>query len=58
MKKNTLVAPVLKWVGGKRRLIEDIIKLIPDQYTTCMNPFWAAVLFYSHFSPKGQWSMI
>ncbi|NLX76363.1 MAG: DNA adenine methylase [Clostridiaceae bacterium] len=47
MKKNTLVAPVLKWVGGKRQLIEDIIKLIPDQYTTYYEPFLGggAVLF-------------
>ena len=32
MTKNPLVAPVLKWVGGKRQLLEDIAKHIPDKF--------------------------
>ena len=27
MKKNNLVAPVLKWVGGKRQLLEPVQNL-------------------------------
>lgn len=48
MSRNKLVAPVLKWVGGKRQLIEEIQKYIPDKFTTYYEPFvgGAAVLFH------------
>ena len=29
MKKNKLVMPVLKWVGGKRQLLPEIKKYMP-----------------------------
>ncbi len=52
MKKNSLVAPVLKWVGGKRQLLKDISKHIPDKYSTYYEPFLGggAVLF--HLQPN------
>ena len=52
MKKNRLVAPVLKWVGGKRQLISDIEPLIPKRISTYVEPFigGGAVLF--HLQPK------
>ena len=52
MKKNILVAPVLKWVGGKRQLISDIEPLIPKRISTYVEPFigGGAVLF--HLQPK------
>ena len=45
--KNTLVKPVLKWVGGKRQLLHEIIPLIPKKYSTYVEPFLGggAVLF-------------
>jgi DNA adenine methylase len=54
MKKNRLVAPVVKWVGGKRQLLVQINKLLPPnfaQYKYC-EPFigGGAVLF--HLQPK------
>ena len=51
-KKNNLVAPVLKWVGGKRQLIPEIEKYFPDKYSTYYEPFigGGAVLF--NFQPK------
>lgn len=39
MAKNKLVAPVVKWVGGKRQLLEDITPLIPKEATTYCEPF-------------------
>jgi DNA adenine methylase len=51
MRKNRLVAPVLKWVGGKRQLLPEIKKYIP-QFSTYYEPFvgGGAVLF--HLQPK------
>lgn len=39
MKKNKLVAPVLKWVGGKRQLLETFRPLLPKRITTYCEPF-------------------
>lgn len=52
MKKDELVTPVVKWVGGKRQLIPEIEKYIPSHYTTYYEPFigGGAVLF--HLQPK------
>lgn len=46
MKKNKLVTPVLKWVGGKRQLLPEIKKHIP-KYNTYYEPFvgGGAVMF-------------
>ena len=45
--KNILVKPILKWVGGKRQLLHEIIPLIPKKYSTYVEPFLGggAVLF-------------
>lgn len=52
MKKNPLSTPVLKWVGGKRQLLQDITKRLPDKYSTYYEPFLGggAVLF--HLQPN------
>jgi DNA adenine methylase len=52
MKKNPLVAPVVKWVGGKRQLLQDISNHIPDKFFTYYEPFLGggAVLF--HLQPN------
>lgn len=48
MKKNKLVAPVLKWVGGKRQLLDTLTPLLPKKITTYCEPFvgGGALLFY------------
>ena len=47
MKRTKLVAPVVKWVGGKRQLLPEIKKYIPKKFTTYYEPFMGggAVLF-------------
>ena len=39
MAKNKLVAPVVKWVGGKRQLLDDITPLLPKRITSYCEPF-------------------
>lgn len=45
--KNIILAPILKWVGGKRQLLDEISPLIPKKITTYVEPFvgGGAVLF-------------
>lgn len=45
--KNLVLSPVLKWVGGKRQLLNDIIPVIPKNFSTYVEPFigGGAVLF-------------
>jgi DNA adenine methylase len=52
MKKNKLIAPFLKWVGGKRQLMPVINELMPKTYTNYYEPFigGGAVLF--NLQPK------
>ncbi|MBQ2850872.1 MAG: DNA adenine methylase, partial [Thermoguttaceae bacterium] len=39
MAKNMLVAPVVKWVGGKRQLLDEILPLLPKRMATYCEPF-------------------
>lgn len=47
MSKDTKLSPILKWVGGKRQLLHEIIPLIPEDVSTYVEPFvgGGAVLF-------------
>ncbi|MBR0253204.1 MAG: Dam family site-specific DNA-(adenine-N6)-methyltransferase, partial [Synergistaceae bacterium] len=54
MRKNKLVAPVLKWVGGKRQLIEILSTLLPPKissYSYC-EPFVGGGALLFHLQPK------
>lgn len=46
-KRELSLNPVLKWVGGKRQLLNDIIPMIPSSYSSYVEPFFGggAVLF-------------
>jgi DNA adenine methylase len=49
MRKNKLIGPFLKWVGGKRQLMSTITKLMPQKYSIYYEPFigGGAVLFHN-----------
>lgn len=44
---NKLVAPFVKWVGGKRQLLDEIVPLLPGKVSSYCEPFvgGGAVLF-------------
>ncbi len=52
MSKNKLVAPFLKWVGGKRQLIPSITNLLPKKYTNYYEPFIGGGALLFHIQPK------
>ena len=52
MKKNKLVAPVLKWVGGKRQLLETFSPLLPKRVTTYCEPFVGGGALLFHLQPN------
>ena len=47
-KKNSFVLPIVKWVGGKRQLLEEIASVLPQSFNTYFEPFLGggALLFY------------
>lgn len=47
MRRNALVAPIVKWVGGKRQLLEALTPLFPKEIPSYCEPFLGggAVLF-------------
>lgn len=51
MAKNILVNPVLKWVGGKRQLLDVIIPLIP-KHSTYVEPFIGGGAVFFEIQPK------
>jgi DNA adenine methylase len=52
VKKNRLVAPVLKWVGGKRQLLDAFTSLLPDRVTTYCEPFVGGGALLFDLQPK------
>lgn len=51
MKKNRLVAPVLKWVGGKRQLLETFAPFLPKRIRTYCEPFVGGGALLFHLQP-------
>lgn len=51
-KKNKLVAPVVKWVGGKRQLISDLKPLLPKRIATYCEPFVGGGALLFELQPK------
>ncbi len=52
MSKNNLVAPVVKWVGGKRQLLDDIVPLCPKKITSYCEPFLGGGALLFKIQPK------
>ncbi|MDR2780719.1 MAG: DNA adenine methylase, partial [Synergistaceae bacterium] len=52
LKKNRLVAPVLKWVGGKRQLLDILVPLLPNRVTSYCEPFVGGGALLFELQPK------
>ena len=52
MAKNKLIAPFLKWVGGKRQIIPAISKILPKRITNYYEPFVGGGALIFHLQPK------
>ncbi|MDD3325415.1 MAG: DNA adenine methylase [Sulfurospirillaceae bacterium] len=54
MKKNKLVAPFLKWVGGKRQIIPEILSHLPKNISSLnyCEPFIGGGALLFHLEPK------
>ena len=54
MKKNKLVAPFLKWVGGKRQIIPEILTHLPKNISSLnyCEPFIGGGALFFHLEPK------
>lgn len=50
--KNKLVAPVLKWVGGKRQLLDVLVPLLPSRINTYCEPFVGGGAMLFDLQPK------
>ncbi len=51
--KNQYIQPVLKWAGGKRQLIPEILKHITSQsFRTYYEPFLGGGAVFFHLKPK------
>lgn len=47
-----MIKPFLKWAGGKRQLIPEIIKYVPAEYDTYFEPFIGAGALFFSLKPK------
>ncbi len=50
-KNNKLVLPFVKWVGGKRQLIKELDKHIPQQFSKYYEPFVGGGAVFFHIQP-------
>lgn len=51
MAKNRFVAPVVKWVGGKRQVLDQIMKYVPQDFTTYYEPFLGGGAVFFRLQP-------
>lgn len=52
MSYNLLVSPILKWVGGKRQLLPEIMPMIEKKCSTYVEPFVGGGAVFFELQPK------
>ena len=49
------IAPIVKWVGSKKRLVDTLISLLPKHYDTYCEPFVGGGSLLFALEPKKAW---
>lgn len=52
MPNNILISPIVKWVGGKRQLLVDIMPMINKKCSTYVEPFIGGGAVFFELQPK------
>ncbi len=52
MAKNSILKPIVKWVGGKRQLLDEILPLIPSDTSLYVEPFVGGGAVLCALQPK------
>ena len=52
IERDPIIAPFLKWAGGKRWLVSKHSELFPAKYNTYIEPFLGSGAVFFHMSPK------
>lgn len=55
MRKNRMVAPVVKWVGGKRQLLDALLPLLPSHIASYCEPFVGGGALLFKLQPEKAW---
>ena len=50
--KAKTIRPVLKWAGGKRQLIPQLVARMPQSYGTYLEPFFGGGALFFHLQPS------
>lgn len=50
--RNPLIGPVLKWVGGKRQLLPELLKRLPQKMNTYYEPFLGGGALFFGIQPS------
>lgn len=59
MREGQVIGPVLKWVGGKRQLLREILPRVENvPYARYIEPFFGGVLSFSPCCRRKRSSMI
>ena len=46
MNKDIKINPILKWAGGKRQLLPEIVKILPPKFNKLIEPFVGGGAFF------------
>jgi len=50
--KDKAIRPVLKWAGGKRQLLPQLVARMPDSYGNYLEPFVGGGALFFHLQPR------
>jgi len=47
-----LIKPPVKWIGGKRQLLPELVKLLPKKYNKYIEPFFGGGALFFYLQPE------